>query len=93
MKFVLQSSEGQELTHELFEVLREAFLQPFTTRSDFARAHAEAIGVAAENAYLTLYVDAATVSNVWRLTLQGVNMMHILHEQLRRENEDFKWIH
>lgn len=72
----------EDLTHadeELVEVLRKAWIEPFTTRCDFARGHAEVLAVAAHLRYVTTLTeptyDGARFGNVWRITPKGLDAL------------------
>ena len=54
------------------EVLRRAWVRPFATRSDFARAHADSVAAAASLGYLTTQVGPALFERVWLITPAGL---------------------
>lgn len=57
-----------------FPILWEAWANPFTTKSDFAREHATAIGILASEGMLTLRHTpwGGAFRNVWRVTPEGL---------------------
>ncbi len=57
----------------LTKVLHQAHSNPFTTRSDFARTHAEYIAVAAcEGLITTKQVGTTDYGRVWYITVMGL---------------------
>jgi len=54
------------------EVLDRAWRKPFTTRSDFARAEADVIAMAASDGFLTTRIAAGFYGTSWRVTPQGL---------------------
>jgi hypothetical protein len=65
---------GLKLTDpEVRWVLRRAWLDQFSTRSDFARTNAEAIALAALHGLITTEVGGNEVfGNTWRITYRGL---------------------
>ena len=56
-------------------VLSTAYLSPFTTKSDFARAHATAIAYAACGGLLTARRPDGAWGNIWRITARGLDRL------------------
>lgn len=64
-------------TPELLMVLHRAWSSPFTTRSDFARTHAEPVAVAACQGLLTVkHHDTLNEwGRTWRITAAGLHLL------------------
>lgn len=62
---------GQRLT----EVLTRAYDFPFTIQSDFARSHADVVGVAASLGFLTTILPDGTPTREWRVTPRGLRFL------------------
>lgn len=80
---------GQELTEEDFAafmrvyiVLERARLQPFTTKSDFARMAANEIGICASEGMISTQVSEGKYSNVWMITVEGLEQMEAMNDVL-----------
>lgn len=57
-------------------ILWEAWANPFTSKSNFAKEHATLIGVLASEGLLTLrHAPWGTFRNVWRVTPEGLIQM------------------
>lgn len=72
---------GQSVTDipdELLPVLRRAWEAPFTTRSDFARAHTEEVAVAACLGLLTVRHNALSWGRAWKITSLGLQHLENL---------------
>ena len=81
---------GLELTEEDLEafmrihlVLEKARVQPFTTKSDFARIAANEIGICASEGMISTQVSEGTYSNVWMITVEGLEQMEAMNDILR----------
>lgn len=62
------------LGRTLTKVLLDAWLAPFTTKSDYARTHATTVAVAACRGWLTTYDPMKEqFTNKWRVTPEGLN--------------------
>jgi hypothetical protein len=57
---------------KLLKVIHRAYLKPFTTRSNFARVHAEVVAQAACCGLITTITDKRTFSNTFRPTPFGL---------------------
>lgn len=62
----------------LTDVLRHAWLSPFTTKSDFARAAADAVAMAASDGFISTRVAAGFYGNRWLITPTGLRHFHVL---------------
>lgn len=62
------------LNHELFFLVWEIWLNPPTTKSDFARAHTNSIALAASVGWITTLREpwSETHGNVWRVSPEGL---------------------
>lgn len=59
------------------DVIGRAWSEPFTTRSDYARAHADVVAMAACDGYITTRVAAGLYDNRWKVTAKGLS--HLYH--------------
>ena len=64
-----------EFVGRLFSVLLKAKLEPFTTKSDFARMTATEIGLLASEGLLSTKVHEGTYGNRWLITADGIDWM------------------
>lgn len=56
----------------VIDVLRKAWMDPFTTKSDYARLHAATVAMAASDGYLTTKIATGLYSNQWQITELGL---------------------
>lgn len=63
-------------------VLTRARLNPFTTKSDFARMAATEVALCASDGLITTRVNDGTVSNVWIITHEGIAALEELTDVL-----------
>ena len=66
----------------VFLVLERSRIQPFTTKSDFARMAANEIGVCASEGLITTQVGEGRYSNVWMITVEGLEQMEAMNDVL-----------
>jgi hypothetical protein len=66
----------------VYAVVKRARMQPYTTKSDFARAAANEIALAASEGFISTKVDEATYSNHWMVTHDGLGFMDAVEETL-----------
>jgi hypothetical protein len=64
----------------LLEVVREAYLSPFTVSSNFARANAAAVAMASGEDYITTKIVGDTYCSVWRVTVEGLRFLKAMDE-------------
>jgi hypothetical protein len=64
-----------ENNNGLLRVLRRCWEKPFRTRSDFARANAEEVAIAACQDLLTVRHDNNTWGRTWRITATGLRLL------------------
>lgn len=57
------------------EVLTEAWLHGFSTRSNFARENAEAVACACAEGLITTRYPSGEYGSVWRCTARGANQL------------------
>lgn len=57
-------------------VLAKAWYEPFTTKSDFAREHADFVAMCASEGYITTKVDEDAYGNKWVITQDGIAAYH-----------------
>jgi hypothetical protein len=62
----------------LADVLEQAWLKPFKTKSDFARDHADIVAMAASDGLLTTKVATGLYQRQWILTPRGLSHLHAL---------------
>lgn len=67
-----------ETPDEILPVLRRAWEAPFTTRSDFARAHMELVAIAACLGLITVRHAPDTWGRTWRITATGLQLLETL---------------
>ena len=60
---------------EIFMVLEKSKLQPFTTKSDFARIAATAIGLCASEGLISTRIRDGVYTNKWMITPDGMEWM------------------
>lgn len=52
---------------------QEAYLSPYTTKSDYARGHANSVALAASLGWITTVLpDSLAYTNTWRVTPKGL---------------------
>lgn len=59
----------------VYGCVKRARMQPYTTKSDFARAAANEIALAASEGFISTKVDDTTYSNMWMVTHEGLDFM------------------
>ncbi len=59
-------------------MLTRAWKSPFSTKSDFARAAANAVGMAASDGFISTKVAAGLYGSVWHLTPNGTKHLYAL---------------
>lgn len=69
-----------ETTLSLTEVLKAAWTNPFTTKSDFARAAADLIGMAASDGFITTKIATGLYGRQWLITEAGLRHLKVLGE-------------
>ena len=62
----------------VYIVLERSKVNPFTTKSDFARMAANEIGVCASEGLISTKVNDGQYSNVWMITRDGLDQMEEL---------------
>jgi len=67
--------EAVQSIYNMFHVVSRARLQPFTTKSDFARMAATEIAVCAINGWISTQVSPEMYGNVWMVTADGLNWL------------------
>ena len=79
--FVCPSTESSRLETPgriLTKVLSRAWASPFTTKSDFAREHADFVAMAASDGFITTRQATGLYSNVWLITAKGLRHLETL---------------
>jgi hypothetical protein len=59
-------------------VLNRAWKDPFSTKSDFARANAEVVAMAASDGFITTRVAAGLYGKKWLVTVSGLKHLGVL---------------
>jgi hypothetical protein len=72
----------------ILEVVREAYVNPFSVSSNFARANASAIAVAACKKYITTNMWRDVYCSIWRVTKEGLEFLHAMEELKGLEDTD-----
>lgn len=62
----------------LTDVLRAAWLSPFTTRGNFARENAELVAMSASDGFVTTRIAAGLYGNRWAITAAGLKHIALL---------------
>lgn len=62
----------------LVAVVMAAYLQPFRTKSDFAREHADYVAIAASIGLISVAQGAFTFTRDWRVTAKGIRYLQNL---------------
>ena len=68
------ATTGKTLTN----VLAKAWHAPFKTKSDFAREHADLIGMAASDGFITTRIATGLYGRSWQITAAGIQHLHTL---------------
>ncbi|BAF89594.1 hypothetical protein AZC_3596 [Azorhizobium caulinodans ORS 571] len=55
--------------------MQEAWLKPFMTKSNIAKAEADGVALAASLGLITTRVDATTFGRIWRVTPKGLSLL------------------
>ena len=66
----------------VFVVLQSARMKPFTTKSDFARIAANEVAICASEGLISTAVKPGTYSNVWMITVEGLEQMEAMNDVL-----------
>lgn len=66
----------------MFEVLSEAWIRPFTTKSKFARDKANMVAVAATENLITTRLNDEIWGNRWLITDDGLSFMKEIEDDL-----------
>jgi hypothetical protein len=64
----------------ILEVVREAYVNPFTVSSNFARSNAAAVAMAACEDYITTKIIGDVYCSVWRITREGLQFLEAMDE-------------
>ena len=73
----------------VYTVLHSTWRSPYTTKSDFARAHATYVGLCASEGLITTKIAEDAWSNEWLITELGMAYMQDLQETLERMSNEF----
>jgi hypothetical protein len=66
------------MTKATVTVLSRAWHAPFKTKSDFAREHADVIGMCASDGFITTRIATGLYGREWRITAAGLQHLHTL---------------
>ena len=64
----------------IYEVVARARQTPFTTKSNFARIHANEVALAASEGFITTKLNDTTYTNAWMVTGEGLDFMEGLDD-------------
>lgn len=64
-----------EMDAEAITVLAESHFKGFTTKSNFARKHADVVAMLASCQLISTQVHGSTWSNYWKITADGLAFM------------------
>lgn len=78
MGSIAWGEHGQRLTN----VVREAYLHPFRIQSDYARAMAEWVALAASLGFITVIVGSYEHTREWRPTQAGLLYLKERHSNV-----------
>lgn len=67
---------GTTPTEELRVVLLRSWMNPFKTKSDFARTNAPLVACAASLGLITTQIDSQTFGHLWLITAKGLEALH-----------------
>ena len=73
----------------VYTVLHTTWRSPYTTKSDFARAHANYVAMCASEALITTKIADDTWGNEWLITEMGMAFMQELQFTLERMSHEF----
>ncbi|MDH0613344.1 MULTISPECIES: hypothetical protein [Agrobacterium] len=62
----------------MIEVLTRALEEPFKTKSNFAREHADLVAMAASDGFITTRVACGLYSRKWLITPTGLSHLYAL---------------
>ena len=74
------TNEELETLGTLMTVLAKARLEPYTTKSDFARRHATEIAIAASEGLISTRVNDGQFTNIWLITQEGLQFMEAIDD-------------
>jgi hypothetical protein len=81
--------EGHTLIDKyILEVVREAYVNPFTVSSNFARANASAVAMACCEDYITTNMFRDVYCTVWRVTAEGLQFLRAMDELERLKGNE-----
>lgn len=60
---------------KLTDILYHAWKAPFTTKSDYARFHADLVAMAASDGFITSRLATGLYDNQWKITARGLRYM------------------
>lgn len=71
----MDSIKSDPLGQRLIRVLERAWSSPFTTKSDFAKAEADWVAIAASLGFITTYQPSGRFGRIWRVTPRGASFL------------------
>jgi len=60
---------------DALDAVYKAWIKPFTTKSNYARNHADAVADASLGGWITTRTNERTPSNRWRVTPHGLTIL------------------
>lgn len=65
---------------KVYSVVAKARMQPFTTKSDFARMAANEVALAASEGFISTRVNESQYCNMWMVTYEGLAFLESVEE-------------
>lgn len=64
----------------LVTVVAQSRVKPFTTKSDFARLHADFVAICAVEGFITTRMSSDTYTNHWMITQEGLEFLEAIDD-------------
>lgn len=69
-------------------VLAESHFKGFTTKSNFARKHADEVAMLACSGFITNHVGGTQWSNLWKVTAEGLSFLAFMMDEIEEDDEE-----
>ena len=76
----IPTDEEIEAMTRIVTVLAKSRVEPFTTKSNFAREFATEIGIAASEGLITTRLNEGQFANTWLITAEGLQFMESMED-------------
>jgi hypothetical protein len=89
---MVEELAGQQPTDndaEAVEVLAKSHFEGFTTRSNFARKHADVVAMLGCCGLITTSVAGNQWTNLWKVTPEGLQFLRDIMEEIYEQEEPF----